>query len=155
MRKTNPFIAAVLFLIVPFVLGAQVRLPQLIADHMVLQRDVVNPIWGWAAPAEKIVLVFNGRKYKTTAAADGSWQVLLPGMRAGGPYNLDIRGRNHLVVSDILLGDVWFCSGQGKIPGGGRPSRMPDDPEFFYSDGRRCSGDARGLSAFQMDGGHA
>ena len=115
MRKTTPFIIAVLLVILPFVLGAQVRLPQLIADHMVLQRDVVNPIWGWAAPAEKIVVDFNGRKYKTTAAADGNWQVLLPGMRAGGPYTLDISGRNHLVVSDILFGDVWFCSGQSNM----------------------------------------
>jgi len=115
MRKNNPFIIAVSLLILPLVLRAQVHLPQLIADHMVLQRDVVNPIWGWAAPAEKIVLVFNGRKYKTTAAADGSWQVHLPGMRAGGPYTLDIWGRNHLVISDILFGDVWFCSGQSNM----------------------------------------
>src|ERR1700726_4027263 len=104
MQKNNPLTIAILLLIVPLVLRAQVRLPQLITDHMVLQRGVVNPIWGWAAPAEKIVLTFNGHTYKATAAADGSWQVHLPDMRAGGPYTLDIRGKNHLVVSDILIG---------------------------------------------------
>ena len=64
MRKSNSFIIPVLLLVLlhPLVTHAQVRLPQLIADHMVLQRDVVNPIWGWAAPAEKITLSFNGRK---------------------------------------------------------------------------------------------
>ena len=115
MRKNNPFTIVVLLLIVPLFLHAQVRLPQLIADHMVLQRDVVIPIWGWAAPAEKIVLSFNGHTYKVTAAADGSWQIHLPNMRAGGPYTLDIRGKNHLVINDILFGDVWFCSGQSNM----------------------------------------
>jgi sialate O-acetylesterase len=115
MRKYNPFAIVVLLFIVPMFLRAEVRLPQLIADHMVLQRDVVNPIWGWAAPAEKIALSFNGHTYKVTAAGDGSWQVHLAGMRAGGPYTLDIRGRNHLVINDILFGDVWFCSGQSNM----------------------------------------
>ncbi len=115
MRKNYPFVIAVLFVVLPLVLHAQVRLPQLIADHMVLQRDVADPIWGWAAPGEKIAISFNGHTCKVKASADGSWQVELPIMRAGGPYTLDIRGRNHLVISDILFGDVWFCSGQSNM----------------------------------------
>ena len=127
MRKNKSFAIPVLLFVLlhPLVTYAQVRLPQLIADHMVLQRDVVNPIWGWAAPAEKITLSFNGWKYKTIAAADGSWQVRLPATRAGGPYTLDIRAEgphsldiragNHIVINDILFGDVWFCSGQSNM----------------------------------------
>jgi sialate O-acetylesterase len=95
--------------------SAQVRLPQLIADEMVVQRDIPVNFWGWAAPSERIEISFAGHRYKTRAAADSSWQVRLPAMKAGGPYTLDIRASNHLVVSDILVGDVWFCSGQSNM----------------------------------------
>jgi sialate O-acetylesterase len=95
--------------------SAQVRLPQLIADKMVLQRDIPLTIWGWASPRERITLEFAGRRYRTSAAADSSWQVRVPAMKAGGPYALDIRASNHLVISDILIGDVWFCSGQSNM----------------------------------------
>src|SRR5579863_4598806 len=95
--------------------SAQVRLPQLIADKMVLQRGIPLKLWGWAAPAERIELKFAGHTYKTRAGADSSWEVKLPPMKAGGPYTLDIRATNHLVVNDILIGDVWFCSGQSNM----------------------------------------
>jgi len=114
----NCFPKNVLFLLSLFtgvVATAQVRLPQLIADKMVLQRDIPLKLWGWAAPAERIVLQFAGRSYKTRAAADSSWEVRLPPMKAGGPYTLEIRASNHLVVMDILVGDVWFCSGQSNM----------------------------------------
>jgi sialate O-acetylesterase len=115
MRKNHPFGIAFLLIVLPLALPAQVRLPQLIADHMVLQRDVADPIWGWAAPGEKIVLSFNGRSYKVNTLADGSWEIHLPVMHAGGPFTIDIRGSNHVVVSDVLFGDVWFCSGQSNM----------------------------------------
>lgn len=104
-----------LFLLTGLRALAQVRLPQLIADKMVLQRDIPVNLWGWAAPSERIEIRFAGRNYKTRAAADSSWQVRLPAMKAGGPYTLDIRASNHLVVNDILVGDVWFCSGQSNM----------------------------------------
>src|ERR1700749_4234696 len=96
-------------------LTAQVRLPQLIADKMVLQREMPLKLWGWATPSERIELRFAGRTYKTRAAADSSWEVKLPPMKAGGPYMLEIRASNHIVVNDILVGDVWFCSGQSNM----------------------------------------
>jgi sialate O-acetylesterase len=108
----------VLLVVLLFSVGwtsAQVRLPQLIADKMVLQRDIPLKIWGWAAPSEKIELKFAGRSYKTRAGGDSSWEVSLPPMKAGGPYTLDIRASNHVVVNDILVGDVWFCSGQSNM----------------------------------------
>lgn len=104
-----------LFLLTGLRALAQVRLPQLIADKMVVQRDIPIHLWGWAAPSERIEIRFAGRGYKTRAAADSSWQIRLPPMKAGGPYTLDIRASNHLVVNDILVGDVWFCSGQSNM----------------------------------------
>jgi sialate O-acetylesterase len=95
--------------------SAQVRLPQLIGDHMVLQRDIPVNIWGWAAPGEKIEVRFAGRRYKAKAAGDSSWQVKLEAMKAGGPYDMDIRGSNDITLKDILIGDVWFCSGQSNM----------------------------------------
>ena len=109
------------FILSLFVLGgtmavtAQVRLPQLIADQMVLQRDVPVNIWGWAAPGERVTVSFRGRSYSVRAAADSGWQVRLRPMKAGGPYTMDITASNHLVVKDILVGDVWFCSGQSNM----------------------------------------
>lgn len=94
---------------------AQVRLPQLIADKMVLQRDMPINIWGWASPSEKITVEFGGKKYKAVAGADSSWEIKLRAMKAGGPFTMDIRGRNHITLSDILIGDVWFCSGQSNM----------------------------------------
>src|SRR6185437_379946 len=99
----------------PFGSSAQVRLPQLISDNMVLQRDKPINIWGWASPSEKITISFDGHTYKTVAAADSGWQIKLRATKAGGPYTMDIRGRNHITLKDILIGDVWFCSGQSNM----------------------------------------
>ena len=103
------------FLFAGMTAAAQVRLPQLIGDKMVLQRGIPVKLWGWAAPSERVELRFAGRVYKTRAGADSSWQVKLPPMKAGGPYTLEVRASNHLVVNDILVGDVWFCSGQSNM----------------------------------------
>ncbi|MBD1362452.1 sialate O-acetylesterase [Mucilaginibacter sp. ZT4R22] len=94
---------------------ATVRLPQLISDGMVLQRNVPLNIWGWADAGEKVTVAFKGKQYKTKAAATGEWQVTLPAMKAGGPYTLDITASNTVSIKDILIGDVWFCSGQSNM----------------------------------------
>ncbi|RYY12837.1 MAG: sialate O-acetylesterase, partial [Cytophagaceae bacterium] len=94
---------------------AQVRLPRLVSDGMVLQRDAPMRIWGWAAPGEKLTVAFQGKTYPATTGTDGQWRVTLPAMKAGGPYELKIDASNHLVVKDILLGDVWFCAGQSNM----------------------------------------
>ena len=94
---------------------ADVRLPRLIRDSMILQRDMPVRCWGWADPGEKIVLSLNGKRFLTRAAADSSWAVLLPAMKAGGPYTISINAHNHLVLRDVLVGDVWLCSGQSNM----------------------------------------
>lgn len=95
--------------------SSQVRLPQIIQDSMVLQRDAKLKIWGWASPGEKVNLSFDGKKYKTKATSEGKWEVELPEMKAGGPYTMDISGKNNIQVKDILIGDVWLCAGQSNM----------------------------------------
>ncbi|WP_046243340.1 sialate O-acetylesterase [Hymenobacter terrenus] len=95
---------------------ATVRLPQLVGSHMVLQRDKPLPIWGWAAPGEKVSVTFRDKTYAATAPdADGRWQATLPATPAGGPYTLTIKGENTLVLEDVLLGDVWLAAGQSNM----------------------------------------
>src|SRR6187402_1853315 len=96
-------------------LKADVRLPKLISDGMVLQRDKPLKIWGWATPGEKINISFNKKTYSTVTGTDGTWQVAVKPMAAGGPYNMTITGNNKVEVNDILMGDVWFCSGQSNM----------------------------------------
>jgi sialate O-acetylesterase len=94
---------------------AQVRLPRLVSSGMVLQRDAPVRIWGWAKAGEAVTVAFQGKTYRATTGADGQWRVQLPAMKAGGPYELKIDASNHLVLKDILLGDVWFCAGQSNM----------------------------------------
>ncbi|MDR2065029.1 MAG: hypothetical protein LBP85_04900 [Prevotellaceae bacterium] len=95
---------------------AQVRLPKLIANGMVLQRDVPLTIWGWASPGENITVSFNGAEYKCTADAGGNWQTLMPAQKAGStPQTMTVKASNTVTVNDILVGDVWLCSGQSNM----------------------------------------
>ncbi len=94
---------------------AQVRLPRLVRDSMILQRDAPVNIWGWASANEKITVKLNGKSYKTKANATGEWKVQLAPMKAGGPYTIDISASNKITLKDILFGDVWFCSGQSNM----------------------------------------
>ena len=82
---------------------------------MILQRDSKINIWGWASKNEKISIKFNGKNFKTTANTDGKWLLQLPPMKAGGPYTMNIDASNHLVINNILIGDVWLCSGQSNM----------------------------------------
>jgi sialate O-acetylesterase len=94
---------------------AQVRLPKLIADGMVLQRDTPLKIWGWASPNENITISFNGSEYKCSADVNGNWQTVIPEQKAGGAYTMTIKASNIITIKDILVGDVWLCSGQSNM----------------------------------------
>ena len=98
-----------------FSAGATVSLPQLLSNHMVLQRDMDFKIWGWASPGEKISIHFNSKKVNAVTGPDGKWLVSFPAMTAGGPYTMHIQGENEIMLNDILIGDVWFCSGQSNM----------------------------------------
>lgn len=114
--KLKRFATAVvmLFLLGP-ALSAQVRLPRLVRDSMVLQRDQPIKIWGWAAKDEKVSVRFAGKTYKVKADANGNWSAMLLPVKAGGPYIMDISGKNKITLKEILIGDVWFCSGQSNM----------------------------------------
>ena len=89
-----------------------VKLPQLFQSGMVLQRGQAIPVWGWADPSEQVVVTIQKKAFKTVADSDGRWRIDLPAMKAGGPYELHI---NDLVLTDVLVGDVWLLSGQSNI----------------------------------------
>ena len=93
----------------------QIRLPRLVRDSMILQRDTKIHIWGWASANERISVKFNNKTYKVKADQAGNWSVLLPPFMAGGPYTMELSGKNKLILKDILIGDVWFCSGQSNM----------------------------------------
>ena len=95
--------------------SAQVKLPQLIRDSMILQRDAKIYIWGWASKGEKVSVKFNGKTYKTKTNDNGEWKLQLSSMKAGGPYIMEISGKNKIVLHDILVGDVWLCAGQSNM----------------------------------------
>jgi sialate O-acetylesterase len=94
---------------------AQVKLPQLIRDSMVLQRDAKINVWGWASKGEKVNVKFNNKTYKTTTNNDGKWILQLAPTKAGGPYTMEITGKNKIMLHDVLIGDVWLCSGQSNM----------------------------------------
>jgi len=95
--------------------SGQVRLPQLVGDGMVLQRDQPVTIWGWAARQERVRVRFGAESRSASADSAGRWSVQFPARGAGGPFTMEISGSNRLVVRDILVGDVWFCSGQSNM----------------------------------------
>ncbi|MDX8339603.1 sialate O-acetylesterase [Draconibacterium sp. IB214405] len=92
--------------------NAAIKLPQLVSNGMVLQRNEPVRIWGWADAGEKVQVDFLGTAYKTTADNNGNWQLELAAMDAGGPYSITI---NDIELTDILVGDVWLASGQSNM----------------------------------------
>ncbi len=94
---------------------AKVTLPRLLTDNMVLQRNTPVKIWGWAAPGEKVEISFIDTIYQTTTDKSGEWYVMLASHHKGGPYTMKIKGSNSVELKNILLGDVYLCSGQSNM----------------------------------------
>ena len=115
MKKTIHLTSILLCLLFGSGIQAQLRLPAILRDSMILQRDQKVRIWGWASPGEKISLRFKGKVYKTSAAADSTWQLYLLPTVAGGPYNINITASDNRSLKDVWFGDVWFCSGQSNM----------------------------------------
>lgn len=117
MRPYLPFFASVTLSLASLSsLPAEVRLPAIFGDQMVLQQDARLPVWGWADPGEKVTVTFGDQKAEATAGADGKWQTDLPAVPAGTPPGtLVIAGKNTITISDVLVGDVWVCSGQSNM----------------------------------------
>src|SRR5579862_10010806 len=104
--------ALAMLLLLPLAAPADVRLPQIISDHMVLQRDGADPIWGWADAGEEVTVGIAGQTKTAKPGADGKWVVRLDKLAAGGPHELTVKGKNTLTIKDVLVGEVWLGSGQ-------------------------------------------
>ncbi|MBN1422671.1 MAG: sialate O-acetylesterase [Planctomycetes bacterium] len=116
MRR--PFVVVLTLALVSFVaipVSADVKLPSIIGEHMVLQAERPIPFWGWADAGEKVVVEAGGRRGETTAGADGRWKVVLEPIEAGGPITVAIQGKNAIRFQDVLVGDNWVCSGQSNM----------------------------------------
>ncbi|WP_197529198.1 sialate O-acetylesterase [Aeoliella mucimassa] len=95
---------------------AELRLPSLFTDHMVLQRDEPVPVWGWSDPQATVYVVFAGQTKTTTADENGRWQVTLDPLSVGDPRSLVVEAKqDRLEVKDVLVGEVWICSGQSNM----------------------------------------
>lgn len=96
---------------------ANVTLPNIFGDNMVLQRNSEVRIWGWANPKEEIKLVssWNNQEYKTVTNNQAKWELVIKTPEAGGPYTISIKGYNEVVFKNVLIGEVWLCSGQSNM----------------------------------------
>ncbi|WP_224995743.1 sialate O-acetylesterase [Cesiribacter sp. SM1] len=115
MKCFTSYLIATILTVVAFIsipANAAVKLPRLIADGMVLQRDEPLNIWGWADPGEKVKVEFLGKTVRTKADKKGNWKIALPATAAGGPYTMKV---NEKEIRDILIGDVWLSSGQSNM----------------------------------------
>ena len=106
-----------LSLLAAFALPARgdVKLPALFSDHMVLQQDIAIPVWGWAVPGESVTVSIAGEKQTTTTGANGKWMVKLSPLRPGTVQQLTVAGKNTITIQDVLVGEVWVCSGQSNM----------------------------------------
>ncbi|MBT4483874.1 MAG: sialate O-acetylesterase [Candidatus Latescibacteria bacterium] len=94
---------------------SDVSLPGIFGDGMVLQQGMKIPVWGKADPREKVTVSINGRTKSTKTKGDGTWMVKMKKMNAGGPYEMEVSGTNEIRFTDVMIGEVWVCSGQSNM----------------------------------------
>ena len=105
----------ILAILIPATGFAQVQPAKIFSDSMVLQRGIKIPVWGWAGAGEKIKIHFHQQLKTAVAASDGKWKISLDPEKEGGPFLLTISGSNQVQIKDVLVGDVWICSGQSNM----------------------------------------
>ncbi|HYO21362.1 MAG TPA: sialate O-acetylesterase [Flavisolibacter sp.] len=117
MRIVLSLMVALLTAYVPFRLCAQIKLPAIISDNMVLQQNSKVALWGWASPGEKVTVTNSWNKKATTVTADasGKWLTYVSTAKAGGPYQLTFKASNTIDFGNVLLGEVWLSSGQSNM----------------------------------------
>lgn len=113
----NTIFKVVFFLMISTTLMANVTLPNIFSDNMVLQRNSEVSLWGWANPQEEVVIIpsWDNKEYKIKASNQAKWEIQIPTPKEGGPYTISIKGYNELVLKNILIGEVWLCSGQSNM----------------------------------------
>lgn len=114
--RIKPFLLPLIFFLFSVAeLYADVKMPGIFSDNMMLQRDVANPIWGRADPGEEITVSIHNQQLTIKADSAGLWKVMLKEIPAGGPYEMTVKGKNTLRFKNILAGDIWICSGQSNM----------------------------------------
>ncbi len=115
MKKNLTFLIC-FFSITFSVLHAEVKLPRIFSDNMVLQRDKPIKVWGWADKNETVEVSFLDQQKKVKADKNGNWTILLTPVSHGGPYTMQVKGKNNSITfQNILIGEVWLCSGQSNM----------------------------------------
>ncbi len=117
MQRSTVLVAALAGVVALAGMGAraEVRLPAVFSEHMVLQQGVAAPVWGWATPGEAVTVELGGQTVKATAGAEGRWRCRLGPLAAGGPLVLTVAGANRIEIQDVHVGEVWFCGGQSNM----------------------------------------
>ncbi|MCZ6672529.1 MAG: sialate O-acetylesterase [Verrucomicrobia bacterium] len=118
MNRTFKFLSLTAFAVLALSVGvsADVRLPALFSDNMILQQQIGAPIWGWASPGENVRVVGSWGKAATAIAEEnGSWKAFLDTPSYGGPYQLTVKGRNEIAIKNVIIGEVWLCAGQSNM----------------------------------------
>jgi sialate O-acetylesterase len=125
-------IAAFLFAVSAY---ANPTLPPLFGNHMVLQQGAAVPVWGWADPQERITVRILDQVRQTSTDAAGRWRLTLAALPAGGPYRLTVQGNRAVVIDDVLVGEVWICSGQSNMAFAlsGAATASEDIPDADYT----------------------
>ncbi len=114
LRWQHLMLVFICFILTDTVL-ANVRLPKLFSDNMILQREMQVPLWGWADPGEKVTAELGGHYAETVTGADGKWKLNIGPLDVGGPFELKISGKNIITINNVLVGEVWICSGQSNM----------------------------------------
>ncbi|MDE0822156.1 MAG: acetyl esterase, partial [Opitutales bacterium] len=115
MMKKHLIWLPVLAILFSVPLKGVVRLPAIFSDHMVVQDGLPVKVWGWASPGESLEIKFSGQKLRLRANNVGQWNAEFKPADGKGPYQMVFTGRNRLTIRDILVGEVWICSGQSNM----------------------------------------
>jgi len=107
--------AALLVLAAAVTAGAEVQLPRVIGNNMVLQRNQPVPIWGWDQPGQEVTVSLGEHSASVKAGENGRWLVRLPAREAGGPFDVLISGSSTVELRNVMFGEVWVCSGQSNM----------------------------------------
>jgi sialate O-acetylesterase len=115
MKQINILVLVIVLICFSNASSADVKLPKIFSSNMVLQQGMELPVWGWADAGERITVSFNGATVRTKATKNGKWLAELPLQQAGGPFTLTIKGNNTVELTNVMVGEVWVCSGQSNM----------------------------------------
>ena len=103
-------------LLLPINVSAELKLPEIFSDNQVLQREISVPVWGWETPGTEVTVSFGGQEKRTVSDAEGKWMLRLEPLKANAtPQRMTIRGTSEITLKNILVGEVWICSGQSNM----------------------------------------